>query len=65
MKLIPKNNSVVDGNNKNLIFNEQGTILEVILDKPLNPGKKLKLTFLVGVKFHCKFEELEDIIKKT
>ena len=39
-----KINSVVDGNNKNLIFNEQGTILEVILDKPLNPGKKLKLT---------------------
>ena len=36
--------SVVDGNNKNLIFNEQGTVLEVILDKPLNPGKKLKLT---------------------
>ena len=39
-----KINSVVDGNNKNLVFNEQGTILEVILDKPLNPGKKLKLT---------------------
>ena len=39
-----KINSIVDGNNKNLIFNEQGTILEVILDKPLNPGKKLKLT---------------------
>ena len=39
-----KINSVVDGNNKNLIFNEQGTVLEVILDKPLNPGKKLKLT---------------------
>ena len=39
-----KINSVVDGNNKNLIFNEQGTILEVILDKPLNPGRKLKLT---------------------
>ena len=39
-----KINSVVDGNSKNLIFNEQGTILEVILDKPLNPGKKLKLT---------------------
>ena len=39
-----KINSVVDGNNKNLIFNEQGTILEVILDQPLRPGKKLKLT---------------------
>ena len=26
--------SVVDGNNKNLIFNEQGTILEVILNQP-------------------------------
>ena len=38
-----KINSVVDGNNKNLIFNEQGTILEVILDQPLRPGKKLKL----------------------
>ena len=36
--------SVVDGNNKNLIFNEQGTILEVILNQPLIPGKKLKLT---------------------
>ena len=36
--------SVVDGNNKNLIFNEQGTILEVILNQPLLPGKKLKLT---------------------
>ena len=39
-----KINSVVDGNNKNLVFNEQGTILEVFLDKPLLPGKKLKLT---------------------
>ena len=36
--------SVVDGNNKNLIFNEQGTILEVILNQPLLPGKKIKLT---------------------
>ena len=39
-----KINSVVDGNKKNLVFNEQGTILEVFLDKPLLPGKKLKLT---------------------
>ena len=36
--------SVVDGNNKNLIFNEQGTILEVILNQSLLPGKKIKLT---------------------
>ena len=34
----------VKSGNSNLRFNEDGTILEILLDQPLKPGKKLKLS---------------------
>lgn len=34
----------IKSRNSNLKFNEDGTILEILLDQPLKPGKKLKLS---------------------
>ena len=54
---------IVDGNNKNLIFNEQGTILEVILDKPLNP-EKIKINLSCRSQIPLQIRRTVDIIKK-
>ena len=57
--------SVKEDGKNDLKFNVQGTILEVLLNKPLRSGKKLNLIYFVIVKSQFKLEELEDIIKKT